>query len=121
MSVDQQEEEQYQSILIELTIESWRFSRLFVKVANKLDAGESSRYISQLRYFQKKIDDCLDRFELTLVNLEGQPFEPGMAATALNLEEFAPDDRLVIDQMIEPILMGKDGLRRQGSVLLRKV
>lgn len=107
--------------MIEMTIESWRFSRLFVKVANKLDAGESSRYISQLRYFQKKIDDCLERFDLTLVNLEGQTFEAGMAATALNLEEFAPDDRLVIDQMIEPVLMGKDGLRRQGSVLLRKL
>jgi hypothetical protein len=44
-----------------------------------------------------------------------------LAATALNLEDFGADDVLIVDQMLEPIIMGKDELVRTGTVILRKV
>ena len=44
-----------------------------------------------------------------------------MAASALNLGDFGPDDMLLVDQMVEPIIMGPSGLRKQGTVMLRKV
>jgi len=44
-----------------------------------------------------------------------------MAASALNLSDFTPDASLVVDQMVEPIVMGLDGLRRQGTVVLRSI
>lgn len=112
---------QVEQSLIDIAIESWRFSRLFGKVVSKLDAGESGRYINQLRYFQKKVEENLDSTGLKLVNVEGQPYEVGMAASALNLSDFGPDDVLFVDQMLEPIIMGPTGLRRQGTVMLRKV
>ena len=31
------------------------------------------------------------------------------------------DDVLLVDQMVEPIIMGPNGLRKQGTVMLRKV
>ena len=80
----------------------------------------AARYVSQLRYFQKKIEDSLDSTGLKLVNVEGHPFDPGMAATALNLADFAADDLLYVDQMVEPIIMGPEGLKKQGTVMLRK-
>jgi hypothetical protein len=43
-----------------------------------------------------------------------------MAASALNLGDFGPDDVLLVDQMLEPIIMGPNGLRKQGTVMLRK-
>jgi hypothetical protein len=77
--------EQMEQSLIDIAVESWRFSRLFGKVVSKLDAGESARYINQLRYFQKE-GRGEPRLEwLKLVNVEGQPYDPGMAASALNL------------------------------------
>jgi len=112
---------QVEQSLIDIAIESWRFSRLFGKVVSKLDAGESGRYINQLRYFQKKVEENLDSTGLKLVNVEGQPYDVGMAASALNLSDFGPDDVLLVDQMLEPIIMGPTGLRRQGTVMLRKV
>lgn len=57
---------------------------------------------------------------MRIVNIEGQNFDPGMAATALNLEEFAASDVLVVDQMIEPIVMDRCGVVRTGTVTLRK-
>ena len=101
-------------------MDSWRFSRLFAKVISKLDAGESPKYLNQLRYFQRRVEESLDASGLKLVNVEGHPYDPGMAASALNLGDFGPEDTLLVDQMVEPIIMGPEGLRKQGTVMLRK-
>lgn len=106
--------------LLDIAVESWRFSRVFARVVNKLDAGEGGRYANQLRYFQKRVEESLDAAGLKIVNVEGQPFDPGMAATALNIGDFGPEDALLVDQMVEPIIMGPEGLKKQGTVTLRK-
>lgn len=110
-----------ESTVIDIAVESWRFSRLFMRAVSRLDAGEAPRYMSQLRYFLKRVEEGLATANLKLVDVEGQLYEPGVAASALNVEDFAADDRLIVDQMLEPIIMGPDGLRRAGVVMLRKV
>ena len=122
MTIEQgTEREQLKSSLIDIAVESWRFARLFGRLVNKLDAGEGARYVNQLRYFQKKLEDSLEASGMKIVNVEGQPFDPGMAASAINIGDFGPDDVLLVDQMVEPIIMGAEGLRKQGTVMLRKV
>ena len=105
---------------IDVVIESWRFSKLFARVLNKLEASESARYANQLRYFQKRLDDSLAVAGLKIVSLEGQPYDAGMAASPLNIEDFEPDDALIVDQMVEPVLMGPDGIVKSGTVMLKK-
>lgn len=113
--------EKLEGSLIDIVIEGWRFARVFNRLINKVDAGESARYINQVRYFQKKLEENLEAGGLKLVNIEGQIFDSGMAASALNIGDFGPDDVLVVDHMIEPIIMGTNGLRKQGTVMLKKV
>lgn len=107
--------------LIDASVEGWRFARVFGRLLSKLDAGEAPRYANQARYFLKKIDDGLEGFGLRIVNLEGQPYDPGMAVSALNISDFGPDDVLLVEQMVEPVVMGSEGLVRGGTVLLAKV
>jgi hypothetical protein len=107
--------------LIELAVEAWRFSRVFARAINKLDAGDVGRFAGQHRYFLRKIEDSLACSGLALVSVEGEKFDAGMAVSALNLGDFGPDDALLVDQMMEPIVMGRDGLRRPGTVMLRKL
>ena len=122
MTIEQgAEREQLERSLIDMAVESWRFARLFGRLVSKLDAGEGARYVNQLRYFQKKLEDSLEASGMKIVNVEGQPFDPGMAASAINIGDFEPDDVLLVDQMVEPIIMGAEGLRKQGTVMLRKV
>ncbi len=122
MSQQSEGNEQVEQSLIDIAVESWRFSRLFAHVVSKLDAGESGRYVNQLRYFQKKVEESLDANGLKLVNVEGVPYDAGVPASAINMDDFADNDHLIVDQMLEPIIMGPNGLlRREGSVMLRKV
>lgn len=107
--------------VISMAVESWRMSRVFGRLLSKLDAGEQSRYQSKCHWFIKKVDEALDQVGLRIVNVEGHLFDPGMAATPLNIEEFEVNDALVVDQMLEPIIMGKEGLVKTGTVTLRKV
>jgi hypothetical protein len=107
--------------LIDVSIEGWRFARVFGRLVSKLDASEVPRYNNQVRYFLKKIDDRLEEFGLHIVNLEGQPYDTGMAVSALNIADFGPDDILFIEQMIEPVIMGPEGLVRGGTAMLVKV
>ena len=107
--------------LLDLVIESWRFTKLFQRLLTKVDAGEGSRYINQYRYYLRRLEDCLSQAGFHVANIEGHPYDAGMAASALNIGDFGPDEVLLVDQMVEPIIMGPEGLVRPGTVMLRKV
>ena len=113
--------EDLKDAVITMAIESWRFSRVFGRIVAKLDAGEQNRYSGQFRWFIKKVEEALEQAGSKIVDVEGHSFDPGMAATPINIEEFEATDALVVDQMLEPIIMGKDGLVKTGTVTLRKV
>ena len=107
--------------LMTIAMEAWRFGKVFERALAKLDAGEQNRYVGQLRWFIKKIEESMAEAELRIVNIEGHPFDPGIAATPLNIEDFDAEDSLVVDQMLEPIIMGKNGILKTGTITLRKV
>jgi hypothetical protein len=44
-----------------------------------------------------------------------------MAASAINIGDFGPEDMLLVEPMVEPIIMGPDGMKKEGKVMLRKV
>lgn len=106
---------------LDLAIESWRFAKLFARVTTKMDLNEANRYSNQLRFFQKRLDDSLLAIDMKIVNLEGQLYDPGMAASPLNIADFGPDDKLMVDQMVEPLIMGPDGIVKSATVMLTLV
>ena len=108
-------------LLVDMAIDSWRLARLFERLLTKLDAGEAPRFANQLRYHLKRLEERLHDADLKLVNLEGQRYDAGIAASALNIGDFGPADVLIVEQMLEPIIMGADGVVRSGTVMLQKV
>jgi hypothetical protein len=113
--------EKVRAAMLDLAVESWRLSRTYVRVLSKLDAGEQGRYKSSLFWYLKKLEENLEAAGYRLAHLEGQPYEPGIAASAINIQDFGPDDLLVVEQMLEPVIMGPEGVVRTGTVLLTKV
>ena len=108
-------------ILLDVVVESWRFGRLFKGMLAKMDAGDQGKYKSQFRWYQKRLEDSLTEIGMQIVNVEGHVFDPGMAARPLNIDEFKPDDTLVVDQMLEPIVVGPDGIVRAGTITLMRM
>lgn len=110
-----------QKIIIDIAVDSWRFTRIFLRALGKLDAGEANRYMSQFKYYLERLEANLDDAGVKIVNLEGQAYDSGMAVKALNIEDFALEDALIVEQMLEPVVMGGSGLLREGTVMLQKV
>ena len=109
--------------VMSIAVESWRLKgtldRLFQK---ELDAGRGKRYENQFRYFWRKVEKALDLAGLKIVDHEGQPYDIGMAVKAVNIEEFGDGDTLIVDRMLEPIILNKDGqVQKTGAVTLRKI
>lgn len=67
----------------------------------------------------RRLAESLDQAGVRIVNVEGQRYEAGMAVTALNVADFGVDDPLWVDQMLEPILMGPEGIISVGTVTVR--
>src|SRR5436190_15775214 len=94
-----------ETVLAELAVESWRFAKDYAKVVSKLDANEQGRFANKLHYYVQRLTTSLEQVGMKVVNLENQPFDMGMAADVLNLDEFAKGETLFVDQMLEPVIM----------------
>ena len=112
---------QLHSSLISIASELFRFQRVFEKAVNKLGIDERGKYLSQFSWFSKKVFKALDEANLKLLNLEGQFYDPGMAVTPLNIDDFETEDKLYIAQTIEPIIMQQDKVIKTGTVILGRV
>lgn len=107
-----------ESSLITIASELFRFQKVFEKAVSKLEVDEQDKYMSQFSWFSKKVSKALDEADLKLINLEGQPYDPGMAVTPLNIDEFEIEDKLYVAQTIEPIIMQQDKVIKTGTVIL---
>lgn len=111
----------YQRAIVEIAVESWRFIKTSQRVLEKVDVQDKQKFVSKYNWYIKKLDDALDSVGLKLVNLENTRFNHGVAVSPLNLDDFSEEDILIIDQMLEPIIMGPNGVVKMGTVMLRRL
>ena len=119
--MNETKENELRKAIIDMAVEAWRFRRVFGKAMSKLEAGESARYIGQFNWFIKKVDVALQTAGMRIVDVEGQPYDVGMAISPLNIDDFEPDDRLYVEQMIEPIIMDESKVLKTGTAMLGRV
>jgi hypothetical protein len=113
--------EEYKDAVINLVTESWRFTMVYQRMLTNLDVSEHKKYTSQLRWHVKKLEESLEEGGLRIVNVEGHPYDPGMAATPVNIEDFDTDELLVVNRMLEPIIMEGTVLVKTGKVTVRRI
>lgn len=113
--------EKLQGSLVGIASEMFRFQRVFEKAISKLDASEQSKYLSQFAWFTKKVTKAIEELNFRVLNMEGQLYDPGMAVTPLNIDEFDTEDTLYVKQMVEPIIMQGDTVYKTGTIILGRV
>jgi hypothetical protein len=106
--------------LIRLATECWRLLRTVQRTQQTLDADQQRRIGSRVAFVERAMSEELAAFGIKLVEFNGQQYGPELPATAVNADEFAATDTLVVDQTIEPAVLGPDGLMKSGTVTLRR-
>ena len=110
-----------QNSLVAIAAETFRFQHVYSKVLSKLDIDEQAKYSSQFTWFTKKVTKALDEAGLRIVDVNGQLYDPGMAVTPLNIEDFETEDILFVVQTMEPIIMQDNAVIKTGTVILGRV
>ena len=104
--------------LVVIASELHRFKGVFTKSISKLDLDEQNKYASQFQWFSKKVTKALDDAGIKVVTLDGQLYDPGIAVTPLNIEDFEAEDILYVAQTMEPIIMQDNAVIKTGTVIL---
>lgn len=107
--------------VISIASELQRFKGVYFNAVSKLNIDEQKKYVSQFAWFEKKVKKALEDAGLQCIDVEGKMYDPGMAVTPLNIDDFDPDDVLFVEQMIEPIIMQGDQVAKTGTVVLGRV
>lgn len=107
--------------LITIASETYRLQSVFEKAISKLEIDDQKKYMSQYAWFSKKVSKALEEANLKLVVFEGQTYDPGMAATPLNIDDFETNDLLYVLQTIEPTILQEDKVVKTGTVILGRV
>ena len=118
--MDKQKETAYK-IIIELTTEAYRLKKAFERAINLLDFKEQKKNINKIKWFDNRLKDILDNYELRIVDFEGEIYSSGIPATPINLDDFDSNDELFIKQTIEPTILNKDSqIVQTGSIIVEK-
>ena len=105
---------------LNFTMESWRFCKLFDQLVSKLPVDEQKRYLGRGEWYRKQLSRVIDIIGYKFVDLSGEKYNQGMAVTPLNITEFPTEVILIVDYMIEPIIVDKEGnLVKTGTAMLR--
>ena len=107
--------------IVDIVGETFRFKRVFARAISKLEADDQKKYDSQFAWFTKRVDKAAQNAGLSILDLSGQLYDPGMAVTALNIDDFDVNDELFVEQMMEPIIMKDDKVQKTGTVILGRV
>jgi hypothetical protein len=113
--------EALKSSLIGIAGELFRFQSVFVRMVSRFPVEEQSKYISQYSWFSKRVIKALDGAGLRLIDLQGKEYDPGMAVIPINLDDFGTEDRLYVEQMMEPVIMEGNKVIKTGTVLLGRI
>lgn len=113
--------EKAEQILLQLMVESWRFSRVFDKALALLDTPIQKKFSGRVLWYRKQLNDALTKTGYQMPEYDGAVYEPGLPLTPLNADDFAAEDYLVVDYMIEPVLLDREGnVVRYGTAMLRR-
>lgn len=116
----QAKDEKLERTLANLAVEAWKMGRAVRRAQTALEPKQAKRLGSRLKWFEQKTQQALKSEGIQIVNPVGETYDEGMAVRASNGEDYKGRVDLVIDDTIEPILIGKGGRVLHVGVVLVK-
>jgi len=103
------------SALINLAVEQAR-------LANWLAANATGAGAGPARHAIRKLEEFLQRNELSVQSLDGRPHDPGLAAQVIDVVEdpSLPPGQAIIDQTLSPMVLWRGQVVRPAEVVMRQ-
>ena len=92
----------------ELLVEGWRLNHFTKNLARFADEKLKRKIDNQSVRFDKKFLRATEELGLEVVDFTGEEFETGLPLTPINLADFAAEENLFVEAMIEPTIKRKD-------------
>ena len=108
------------STLVKLAVEYWRLLRAYDRLWASVDDKTSAKFAAQSRFAFSRLEALLIETGLRLVVFDGQPFHAGLPVRALNAEDFAEDEGLIVAFTNEPTILNNGSVVALGTVTLER-
>lgn len=111
-------EAEFATDLAGLFVDYWKLARGSARAADLLQEADSKRLLSQVKYATRQLNEYAERYGFRIVEFDGLAFEPGMAASADNADDFEDEELLVVTRTIEPAIVYDMRVIRTGRVVV---
>lgn len=108
--------------VVYLLVESWRLAHFTKKLSEIVDDKACKKISNQVTRFDRHFHATAEIFGLEVVDFTGAEFETGLPVTPINLADFAADENLFVEAMLEPTikLANSTEIVKRGTVVLRR-
>jgi hypothetical protein len=100
--------------------EYWRLIRSFERAIPSATPDAQGRLAAQVRYSEGRLRQLTQDLGLRLVTFDGVRFEANLPAVAINADEYASVENLVVERTIEPAVIQETTVILMGRVYLSK-
>ena len=106
--------------LANLSVEYWRLLRMYERAVKEQAPEKQFKASAQLRYSIKKLHKIMEKNGMRLITYEEKKYTPNLPVTVLNGDDFDDNEKLIIDQTLEPTIIESDQVLMFGKVVVRK-
>ena len=114
------EEKEFNAV-VNLLAESWRLNQFTKNLsANIADDKINRKILNQASRFDKHFRAAAEIFGLEVLDFTGAEFETGLPISPINLADFAAEENLTVESMIEPTIKiaGSAEIVKRGAAVL---
>ena len=103
-----------------IAVDYWKLLRVVERIMAALPEEKRTRIAAQLRFSTGRLDSHLASLNMSLPTFEGQVFSAELPAMAINADEFAGADILIIDSAIDPAVILNGKVIQNARVMLKE-
>lgn len=108
MKLNVDSDEKKLNAVAELLTESWRLNRFTKNLTRFADEKLTRKIDNQVARFDKKFFRAASELDLEVLDFTGAEFETGLPIEPINLSDFAAEENLFVEAMLEPAIKRKD-------------
>jgi hypothetical protein len=120
MSEQSDQERGGETSLAAMAIEFWKVLRASERTLQSIPDAQRERFASQLRYAFDRLNSLLRERNMSIEAFDGMEFEVNLPASAVNGDEFAEGESIVVERTIEPAVIFNMRPLVMGKVYLAK-